>query len=181
MALATLEATLGRPLSGNLADKFLDYVKAQQQNARLQKELEDNVRKAMALGRGSAAQDGDLSEVLLDLTQTALDIGRKSKTPIIWPIGRQYRQFGRLGSVLLLQVYGCLPFHAQAEARQIHRPEAIQADVIEAKTSRALALGTGRRIRDEFQVEANAIAWGNSHHVADSQRLKLVDVAPQAC
>jgi hypothetical protein len=57
-----------------LEEKFLEYVKAQQENARWRKELEGNLRKVAALRKLSADKDSDLSAVLLDLTQTALDL-----------------------------------------------------------------------------------------------------------
>ena len=81
-ALQQLQSALGRPLARDLAEKFLEYVKAVQENAKLRREFEEALRKLSRLASQQFGGDREATEVILDLTQMGLDLaGTVDPTP----------------------------------------------------------------------------------------------------
>ena len=81
-ALQQLQSALGRPLARDLAEKFLEYVQAVQQNARLRREFEEALRKLSRLASQQFGDDSEVSEAIRDLTQMGLDLaGTVDPTP----------------------------------------------------------------------------------------------------
>lgn len=86
-SLVSLSQTLGRPVSPEVTDRFLDYVEVQQQVAKLRASFQETMRKvAIEKSLPPKHEDEDdepeLADTLLDLTQMGLDlVGLFDPTP----------------------------------------------------------------------------------------------------